>query len=365
MTAPAGQRRARARPGGKLRVCFAPDYSHANPYQRLLADALDAHGCEVALMDFYRRGLPLTRGTRALASDILHLHWPDAYFPTSAPLHGLLRKLRFPLDLWLACRRAPLVVTAHNLLPHSRAGEPLVRLLSRHAYRRADAVIAHGANSERAVRDQFQLPCARLHRVPHGDLAVELPPPRPRRTARRALGLPEGAPLCLMFGAIADYKGIGEAVAYWRRAHPPATLAIIGNPHSAAYGERVAAACSGSDSGILYRPGWLDDDALASWLSAADCALFNYRRIFVSGAACLARSWGLPALIPRRLDSLDLDEPDPRVIRFESLASGFAAALEEACALGRDYAAAADWRAATAWPLVAERTAAVYRASWR
>ena len=60
---------------------------------------------------------------------------------------------------------------------------------------------------------------------------------------------------------------------------------------------------------------WLDDATLRVWLSASDCSIFNYRDIFTSGAAALARSYGLPLLIPRRLASADLDEPHPHVFR--------------------------------------------------
>ena len=62
--------------------------------------------------------------------------------------------------------------------------------------------------------------------------------------------------------------------------------------------------------------GWPRRD-LREWLSAADAVLFNYRAIFTSGAACLARSYGVPMLMPRRLQTVELDEPSPLVFRFD------------------------------------------------
>ncbi len=60
--------------------------------------------------------------------------------------------------------------------------------------------------------------------------------------------------------------------------------------------------------------------------------LFHYRAIFTSGAACLARSLGIPILIPRRLDTVDLAEPHPLVFRFDALETDFRPALEAALA---------------------------------
>jgi hypothetical protein len=81
----------------------------------------------------------------------------------------------------------------------------------------------------------------------------------------------------------------------------------------------------------------LDLETLRLWLSASDCAIFNYREIFTSGAATLARSYGIPLLIPRRLAVPDLDEPHPRVLRFEALDTDFTAQLERALATPCDY----------------------------
>ena len=115
--------------------------------------------------------------------------------------------------------------------------------------------------------------------------------------------------------------------------------------------------------GVTLRLGWLDDAALALWLSAADCALFNYRTIFTSGSAALARSWGVPILIPSRLATVDLGEPAPTVFRFDRPDTDLGEKLRAALATPSDYSAAAPWRTATAWPRVAALTAEGYRAA--
>ena len=99
---------------------------------------------------------------------------------------------------------------------------------------------------------------------------------------------------------------------------------------------------------------------LRQWLSAADCALFNYKEIFTSGAAALARSFGLPLLIPERLKCADLREPHSHVFRFESLDKDFFSQLLKALETMPSYTCAEDWRQHTSWDYVARLTAEAY-----
>jgi hypothetical protein len=66
-------------------------------------------------------------------------------------------------------------------------------------------------------------------------------------------------------------------------------------------------------------------------------------------------------LIPWRLDTVDLAEPHRSVFRFRELETDFPRALEGALATQPNYAAAEEWRQATAWSRIAEETARVYR----
>ncbi len=343
----------------KLNICIAPDYCKDNPYQQMLAEALKGCGCSVRLLSDYYRLMPLTRGLSKGHNELLHLHWPEAYFLRGDTLHRYLRMLRYPVDLALATRRHPLVMTAHNLLPHGQADHSPVRALMQFTYRKADAVIAHGPNSAAALIDTYKVKRSKIHEIPHGDLAAPLPPPIPTEQAKTTLGLETSNKLCLMFGAVTAYKGIDEVVAYWQQANPTTTLAVVGKPRPESYGQSLAALIDSKD--VVFKRQWLTSRQFALWLSAADCAIFNYQRIFVSGAACLARSWGLPILVPERLNTLDIGEPDPHVLRFDSLDGNFTHQLKAACELGRDYPAATSWREATSWNHVAEKTAAVYR----
>jgi hypothetical protein len=72
----------------------------------------------------------------------------------------------------------------------------------------------------------------------------------------------------------------------------------------------------------------------------------------------MARSFGLPLLLPARIETVDLGEPDPRVFRFQN--DTFIETLHHALSVAPDYSAAAGWRKQTAWETVAAQTAHVY-----
>ena len=152
-------------------------------------------------------------------------------------------------------------------------------------------MFAHSEAAKRRLVDEFGLRSADIIVTPHGDLSADLGAPVPRAEARRRLKL-GGEKLALIFGAIAPYKGIEPVIEWWRNNRPPATLAVVGRPLNAEYGDHIAGQAAAA-SNVLCRPDWLDNEALRLWLSAADLAVFNYAEIFTSGAACLARSYGL------------------------------------------------------------------------
>lgn len=344
-------------PESMLRVIFAPDFRKLGPYQQLLAEALLAEKTGVEYLRGYRRGMPLLRGLHGLPMDLLHLHYPVHYF-LKGDKWDLLRKLRFPFDLRFAARGGPLVYTVHDLYPLDCREDFLIRTATRSLLHRADALIVHApAAMERIVSD-FGIPREKCAVIPHGDLSAAHGPPLPRETARAQLGIGDEK-ICLAFGSLNQGKDTEGLIQFWKRERPDATLAIVGRSIDASHARRLSALASGVPN-ISMRIGFQSDGQLRLWFSAADCAVINYRKIFTSGVASLARSYGLPVLLPARHTTIDLREPHPSVFRFDSLDGNFGEMLRAALRTGPDYDAAAEWRKAIAWDGIAAQTRRVY-----
>src|SRR5262249_13178391 len=136
----------------RVRVLFAPDYRAGVRYQALLADALAKHEVEVDLLSDYYRGLPLFRGTRSQLPDIVHVHWPEQYFNQRSDGLDALRVIRYPLDCWLTTRFRPIVLTAHNLLPHNRGDERGVFRNVRYTMQSSKAIFVHSNAARQRMR---------------------------------------------------------------------------------------------------------------------------------------------------------------------------------------------------------------------
>ncbi len=343
-----------------MNVIFAPDWSDGVPYQRLLADALRGLGVNVRFLQGYKRLLPLSRAVRLIKADILHLHWPEAYFPPRGDAWDWWRRARFQIDLRLSLRNIRLATTAHNLAPHNRGAESFATANVGCAYRKSDVVFAHSEIAKKQLVETFSVSAEKIDVVPHGDLSVTLGAPISSAEARSALALPSGKKIALIFGMVEPYKGQEEVIDWWKKNNPDALLVIAGKPMNNEYREHIQNRI-GDAANIIVRFEWLDDRLLRDYLCAADCAIFNYRKIFTSGAANLARSWGLPMLLPRRLDTVVFDEPCPLVHRFEAIENDFATCLSAALSNKADFEAAAGWRTATDWNRVAKLTLDGYR----
>ncbi len=342
-----------------MKVIFAPDWRDGVPYQRLLAEALAPHGVQVTFLEGYKRIFPLRRLLATQSCDLLHLHWPEAYYQRKGDAWDWFRRARFAYDLNGAIRHCALATTAHNLHAHNRANEPFAARNMRSAHTQAGVIFAHSAIAKQRLVSEFSVAAEKICVIPHGDLSVTLGAPVSQAEARTALGL-SAEKIVLMFGTVEPYKGHEEVIAWWRRAKPDAMLVIAGNPITPEYGSDLTERI-GDTKKILTRFAWLSDDQLRLWLCAADCTVFNYRQIFTSGAANLARSWGLPILLPARLDTIVLDEPNPFVHRFSDFETDFAEALNKALTIKPDFEAAASWREACSWDKVAQLTADGYR----
>jgi glycosyltransferase involved in cell wall biosynthesis len=347
-----------------MNVLFAPDYCAGIPYQKYLADFLKKLDIDVQFLSNYRRGLPLSRGVADFPkTQILHLHWPEAYFAGDWPSR-LLRKMRFITDLNLACRGKKLFLTAHNLLPHNRHKEFLVPRNVRHAYRKSDGVFVHSHFAKEQVVETFGVAPKKCWIIPYGDHAFEWGPPLDRAAARQKLGLPLDKKVCLVFGTVSPYKGSDDVLEYWVREKMEDLLVIAGPVLNETYAEKLRGIAAGSNNvDLRLTKEWLKDPDLHLWLSAVDCSIFNYREIFTSGAASLARSMGVPILIPERLQAADLHEPHPLVFRFDRLETDFNQKLVAALNTDPDFEAARKWREETSWEKVAQITKQAYEQS--
>ena len=236
--APEGGASRRARQASPLlgfpsmRVVLADPPAYTPPYDRCLAGALAGAGADVELVTsrFRFGSVPLPDGylarewfyplssrmktsrvrlavkalehpfgmaqLAALKPDVLHVQW------LGAP----------EVDRWLFRPRAPVVFTAHDIIPRRTAAKTG---LWRTLFGRCDRVVVHSERG-RASLAHFGVPEEKLGVIPHPAFRSEVARADDGRTA-------------LLFGLIRPYKGVEDAVEAVLRADG-ARLVVAGDP---------------------------------------------------------------------------------------------------------------------------------------
>jgi glycosyltransferase involved in cell wall biosynthesis len=191
--------------------------------------------------------------------DVLHVQW------FGAP----------ELDRWLFRPRAPVVFTAHDLVPRRTAAKTSVW---RALFGRCDRVVVHSERGRRAL-SELGVPEGRLRVIPH---------PAFREDVLRA----DDGRTALALGVITPYKGTEDAVEAVLGVKS-ARLLVAGDQRIPLGGLRQVAR-----ERAEWRLGYLPEDELRRALSEATVALFPYRaELDVSGALLRALGAGVPAIV--------------------------------------------------------------------
>ena len=216
-----------------------------------------------------------------------------------------LSELRTALDgagaSWLArrCRRTLLVDMCHNVMPFDRRpgsatllrSGPVLRSALAMAYRRMDAVVVHGKDSQRRFSEHWP-GVGPVEVVPHGDARIfggALPP----------WG---GPPTVLFFGSWAGYKGLDvlfDAFALVRQEIPNARLELAGAPTREVPEEWVMARCRAFGGSAHAAAGYVPIEAVRQLFARASVVALPHREGFQSAVAFLAFTLGRPVVCTR------------------------------------------------------------------
>jgi glycosyltransferase involved in cell wall biosynthesis len=301
--------------GGGIEVYHLPDYTDVNPYQRRLAEALDAEGVSVTVLGGRGRGLPVLRAIlHEGLPDVVHLHFvhqfgidsdsPPAWigWPVS-----LVLTTRFLLQLAvLKLLGVGLVWTVHDLLNHERTATS-VEVACKHLLVRflLDEVLVHCPAAAAEIAEAYRLPDRLLEDVrvvPHGNFRGEYPDEIDRRTARERLDVPADATVFGFFGSVRPYKNVDLLVeTFGRLDGDDLRLLVAGPPGTAAYG-RTVADLAADDDRVHTAFEYVPTEEVQLYMRAADAIVVPFRTaersVLTSGSVVLAMGFGRAVVAP-------------------------------------------------------------------
>jgi beta-1,4-mannosyltransferase len=282
-----------------LTVLMLPDCREANPYQSLLASAIEQQGAIVHFPKGYRRGLPLLRAVLAQRVNILHLHWILPYIKGQYYWQKVLYGIKLWVDIFLVQRLGVRVIwTVHNQVTHDTQFPQLEQWIRRRIAHQVDRLILHHQSTP--IAQLYSISPNKTQVIPHGHYRDVYPPKVESTDARQSLGLPLTGNVYLSLGLLRPYKGIEQLLTLWRE-HPETatgnTLLIAGKADSA-YAEELQKLTADLPSVVLM-PEFIESDRIHLFFSAATFAVLPYRNILNSGSLILAMSYGVPVIAPR------------------------------------------------------------------
>jgi len=294
-----------------------------------LAAAAEAAGHDVLLLSYarlYPRWLYPGRAMRepddagaAVGRPVLIPWWPPTWRAAAraALAHGPdLVVIQWwvpflgPMAAWLAWRLARggarVAWLCHNVLPHEGGG-PVDRAVIRAALGRGDAWLVHSrsdADALAALLGPARLARGRLAVTAMPAVAPEAAQPPPdRAAARRALGVPGGAPLALFFGFVRPYKGLDvliDALPAARAAVPGLRLWVAGECWTPARDLAAQAHALGLGAAeVTIEDAYLPAAEAGIRFAAADVCVLPYRSATQSAVATAAFAHGLPVIASR------------------------------------------------------------------
>jgi glycosyltransferase involved in cell wall biosynthesis len=212
----------------------------------------------------------LVRAVNAFRPDVVHVQW------VALP--------RYDLRWLVRLRRArPLVLTAHNVVPHEGEADPEQR---RRLYAAFDAIVVHTHKGAEELA-RFAVAPERIVRIPHG--TFDAPP-------ATSIAPPNGRTL-LFFGLIRRYKGLDvlvEALPEIRDAR----LVVAGDPVEPIETIRQLAQTLGVADRIEWRLGYRPSEEIEALMREATVTVFPYRSgESASGALATALGHGRPAVV--------------------------------------------------------------------
>ena len=257
--------------------------------------------------DLGRRALPAAMAAAAdSGAQIVHLQFELFLYGGPPSLLGLPSALA--RARWAPARsgsRAPLVTTMHQVVDPGTVDRQYTRLhrvpapapVARAGIAAIQAAVSRASHATIVHEDSFTRTIPSATVIPHG---IESVSPVEREAASAALGL--GARfVALCFGFVAPYKGVELVLDVAGLTGPDVEIVVAGGEHPrlAADGRAGFAAELASAYGDVARfTGWVPDDNVGRWFSAADVALFPYPKPFASsGALALALAYGTPVLL--------------------------------------------------------------------
>ena len=241
-----------------------------------------------------RRALKLTESMLNISALVLRFLFspPDVIHVQYLPM----LKSPVPLDLWFIeyCRkrRAKIILTVHDLMPHDTAES--YKQTFYELYAMVDGIICHSGNIKNRLRMEFAVPEAKISVIPHGPFFYDLPTNEDKAILRTFEVEPDRK-MILWQGIIFPYKGIDLLLSAWQEVEAVdntvyLVIAGTGAPELLDQIRKQIVELGLKRVKLHFR--FITAEELVALYRAADIVVYPYRAITTSGALATGLALG-------------------------------------------------------------------------
>lgn len=281
-------------------VKFFPGGNESNPYQRLLANALEEKGIHVNT-DRIGTFLPILKSWKCLGKpDIVHLHWLLPLISSTSKWKAVLKMFTLTCELLLSrFVGIQIVWTVHNLFNHESQLPKIELLFRRFLGRLCNHMITHCSKAREQAANLYRVKYDdKISVIPHGHYIDYYENRVGKDCAKKRLGFNAKNIVFLFFGQIRPYKGILNLMeAFQMLKSSEARLLIVGGITDSQMKKEIKCLCA-SDNRIQLVDRFVPNEEVQVYLNAADIVVLPYRKALTSGCALLAMSFGKPVIAP-------------------------------------------------------------------
>lgn len=298
-----------------MKVLFIPKWDDANPYQRLLMDALEEEDVETSIKNTYPIFTLLIHSLMNRELDIIHLHWPDPLYlfkyGYDAPYHQrfltkiatIFRLFLLVLDVELTRLFGPKIVwTVHDKYDHNENHRHVQIIAGWYLTRRVDDIEVKCSSAEDIIRELYRIPESKeVNIIPHGNYIGEYENSVNKKEAREELSIGKDTFVYLYFGSMRAYKGLPELIEVYNtfEKREDSKLLLVGKKRNE--GPVISALNRAEDiNEIITVTEYVPDVDVQLYFNAADVVVLPFRDILGSGSALLALSFGCPLVVRKK-----------------------------------------------------------------
>ena len=248
---------------------------------------------------------------------LLHYHWLE--ISDFQSLTGMVWKL-FWISLF-KLMNGKIIWTVHNIFPHSNNYIFLNRFIRKYMAKKADRLMVHCNSAIDIMAPVFNVSESKFFVIHHPEFPVEIVE---KNKAIQILNqrffsgkIETNDKLFLMFGEIAEYKGIKEVVEIFNNLDEKNKLVIAGviKKGNRDYFKKVLESVKNKEQILTYIERIPDYD-VPLFFNACDTAIFNFNNVLTSGSVVIALNYDKKIIIPAKGCLKELKGPN--IVQFNN-----------------------------------------------